>query len=81
MSPVFRRGQRVCRRDDPSRVYIVAGQSGGSVDVSIVDGTFRRYTTINVEDLVLAGPDTSGPGTSGQETSGQEPSSGNAAKD
>ncbi len=65
MSPVFRRGQRVCRRDDPSRVYIVAGQSGGSVDVSIVDGTFRRYTTINVEDLVLAGPDTSGPEMSG----------------
>lgn len=54
MSPVFRRGQRVCHRGDPSRVYIVAGQSGSTVDVSIVDGTFRRYTTINAEELVLA---------------------------
>jgi len=60
MSPVFRRGQRVCRRDDPSRVYIVAGQSGSTVDVSIVDGTFRRYTTVNAEDLTLAGPETPG---------------------
>lgn len=60
MFPVFRRGQRVSRRDDPSRVYIVAGQTGTTVDVSIVDGTFRRYTTINAEDLVLAGPATAG---------------------
>jgi hypothetical protein len=60
MSPVFRRGQRVSRRDDPSRVYIVAGQTGTTVDVSIVDGTFRRYTTINAEDLVPAGPETAG---------------------
>ncbi|MBL8703438.1 MAG: hypothetical protein JNM30_01270 [Rhodospirillales bacterium] len=54
MSPVFRRGQRVCRRGDPSRVYIVAGQSGIAVDVSIVDGAFRRYTTINADELELA---------------------------
>ncbi len=60
MSSVFRRGQRVSRRDDPSRVYVVAGQTGTTVDVSIVDGTFRRYTTINAEDLVLAGPETAG---------------------
>ncbi len=60
MSSVFRRGQRVSRRDDPSCVYIVAGQTGTTVDVSIVDGTFRRYTTINAEDLVLAGPETAG---------------------
>lgn len=52
MSTMFRRGQQVCRRDDPSRVYIVAGQSGSTVDVSIVDGPYRRYTTINAEDLV-----------------------------
>jgi len=56
MSSIFRRGQRVCRRDDPSRVYVVAGQTGDSVDVSIVDGAFRRYTTISAEELVLAEP-------------------------
>lgn len=60
MSPVFRRGERVCRRDDPSRVYIVAGQSGSTVDVSIVDGAFRRYTTINAEDLALAADSAAG---------------------
>jgi len=54
MSIQFRRGQKVCRRDDPSRVYIVAGQTGDTVDVSIVDGAFRRYTTIGAADLVLA---------------------------
>lgn len=52
MSVMFRRGQKVCRRDDPSRIYIVVGQSGSTVDVSIVDGAYRRYTTINAEDLV-----------------------------
>ena len=56
MTTSFRRGQRVCRRDDPSRVYIVAGQSGGAVDVSIIDGQYRRYTTIDAEDLILADP-------------------------
>lgn len=60
MTSVFRRGQRVCRRDDPSRVYIVAGQTGATVDVSIVDGAFRRYTTINAAELILVEPESSG---------------------